>query len=336
MDSSRTQASARRRAVNRAHALKREHKRVRARPILADERVKITLRCHDRRLFLSPYGDPRKGRTADELRNFVGYVIGRAQLKYGFEFHGGVVMGDHVHYDTTDVRANRPRYKDSIHTCLARGINARLGRSDAMWSPGGSCDTTTPTDEENLRDLAYTDVNPVKAGLVKWGHLWPGFTTFGWRFGETRAFRRPDWFFDPDNPENPPVVTVMRVRPKGSYPDVSNDELSALLMRLCREKQREKQREMKAKHRRFMGLKKLARTKWWRQAVSWEDRFTTKPRVASADKWKRIEALQRNRDWARSYAKAYDEYCRGLDPVFPHGTYLMRVRYGVRVAERPP
>ena len=40
-------------------------------------------------------------------------------------------------------------------------------------------------------ELARTADNPVEAGLVKWGRLWPGFTTIGWRLGAMRAFERP-------------------------------------------------------------------------------------------------------------------------------------------------
>ena len=289
---------------------------------------------------MTPYGRPRAGLTdeqrAKELRDFVGYVFGRAQLKYGFDFHAGNVMGNHLHDDLTDRHGNRPNFKNSIHSSIARGFNAKLGRFDSMFAPGGSCDTTTDSDEETLRDLAYTDTNPVTAGLVKWGHLWPGFTTYGWRFGEKRTFRFPKWFCDPDNPDNPETVELVRVRPRGIYPELSDDELSDKLMELCREIEREAQRRMKAENRRFMGLKKLAKTKWWDKPRSYDERFKVQPRVASSDRWRRIAALQRNADWEAEYAKSRDAFERGERPVFPHGTYLLRVRYHVPVAPRPP
>lgn len=313
---------------------------MRARPVIAGQRVKTTIRCQGRRFYLTPYGRPRDGMTdeerASELRNFIGYAIGRAQLKYGFDFHGCVVMGNHPHLDTTDRRGNRPRYKNSIHSTIARGFNARLGRFDSMFVSGGSCDTITDGDEETLRDLAYTDTNPVQAGLVKWGDLWPGFTSYGWRFGERRRFRRPTWFFDPDNPDNPDVVEVVRLRPGAIYPEISDDELSEKHMGLCREIERAKQEEMKADNRRFMGLKKLAKTKWWDAPKSYDERFTNEPMVASTDSWRRIAALQRNAAWDAHYAASRAGFERGERPVFPLGTYLLRVRYNVPVAARPP
>jgi hypothetical protein len=334
--SSRKEASAKRRAAHRARAELRDHERVRARPIEPGARVKITRRCHDRRLFLTPAGAANKGLTSEKGRNFYAYTVARANQKYQTQFHGANQMGDHHHCDITDMLGNRPDFKNSVHSNLARGLNAKLGRFDSVWSGGGSCDTVTPTEDETLNDLAYTDTNPVTAGLVKWGHLWPGFTTYGWRFGETRSFVRPDWYYDPDNPDNPPVVQLTRVRPPNIFKHLSDDELSDELMRRCREIERAKQQQMKKNGRRFMGVKKLLKSKWWQKATSWEDRFERVPKVAASNKWERIAALQRNRQWEKDYAEARGEHRKGNDPVFPYGTYFLRARYGVRVAEQPP
>ncbi|MBV1858622.1 MAG: hypothetical protein KUG77_09445 [Nannocystaceae bacterium] len=87
--------------------------------------------------------------------------------------------------------------KNSVHSNLARCLNGRFGRFDTVWSRGGSGDTAAASDHDSLDDLAYTDCNPVTSGLVKWAHLWPGFTTYGWPFGEARTFKRPDWYYNP-------------------------------------------------------------------------------------------------------------------------------------------
>lgn len=79
-------------------------------------------------MFLATGGD------AEELRNFYGYTVGRALLKYNHELHAGCQMGDHHHTDTTDVDGNRPNFKNSVHGNLARGLNARRGRFDSFWT----------------------------------------------------------------------------------------------------------------------------------------------------------------------------------------------------------
>ena len=320
--------------MNRARAAARTHKRVRARAVVPGARVLVTRRCHDRRFFLSPFGDPRKGHTAEQTTNFYGYTLARAALKYGTQIHAACQMGDHHHLSITDVLGNRPNFKNSVHGNLARGLNGRFGRFDTVWSGGGSCDTVAPSDHQSLDDLAYTDCNPVTSGLVKWAHLWPGFTTYGWRFGETRTFKRPDWYYDPENPDNDETITLTRVRPP-VFLELSDDELFDKLMARCMEIQRAKQDEYDAQNRRFMGVKKLAKTKWWKRAKSWEDRFTQIPTVAASDRSKRIAQLKRDAKWRAEYAEQRENLRAGQPTKLPYGAYLLPRIYGVPMAKPP-
>ncbi len=67
--------------------------------------------------------------------------------------------------------------------------------------------------------------------------------------------------------------------------------------------------------------------------ASTEPRRVLNPRIASKDTWKRIEALARLVSFIQSYRRALSAYREGeRDAVFPHGTYLMRVRFGVACA----
>jgi REP-associated tyrosine transposase len=57
------------------------------------------------------------------------------------------------------------------------------------------------------------------------------------------------------------------------------------------------------------------------------------PRVASVDKWKRIEALSRLTAFLGAYREAWKERRDGSrDVLFPAGTYLLRIDHGVRCA----
>ena len=266
--------------------------------------------------------------------NFFGYTLARAIRKYGTELHAAVQMGNHHHTSITDKLGNRPNFKNSVHGNLARGLNARFGRFDSVWSGGGSCDTVAPSDDESLNDLAYTDCNPVRSGLVKWGNLWPGFSTYGWRFGETRTFTRPDWYYDPDSEDNPDTITVTRVRPP-IFLELSDDELFEKLMARCLEIERAKQAEYKKANRRFMGVKKLAKTKWWRRAKSWEDRFKITPTVAASRRQKRVEELRRNAEWRAEYAKQRENLRAGRPVALPFGSYALPQLYRIPVAEPP-
>lgn len=275
------------------------------------------------------------GRSPEEIVNFYGYSLGLSLQRYDTQFHAGCQMGNHHHLDTTDQHGNRPAFKNSLHGNLARGLNARRGRFGEYWSGDGGCDTCQPTDEESLEDLAYTEVNPVEAGLVKWASRWPGFTSYGWRFGETRTFKRPDWYYDAKNPDNPSEISITRVRPP-IFLHLSDDELFELLLKRIREIELKKQAEMRAQGRRFKGEKKLAKDHWNHAPTSWKDRFTVKPKVAASCRWKRLAQLQRDRAWEREYAERRAELRKGLKPVFPIGTYWLRLHCGVPVAQGPP
>jgi len=64
-----------------------------------------------------------------------------------------------------------------------------------------------------------------------------------------------------------------------------------------------------------------------------EPRRQLSPRVAARDKWRRIELLQQLKSFLTDYWEALQLWREGkVDPVFPAGTYLMRVAHGVACA----
>jgi putative transposase len=64
-----------------------------------------------------------------------------------------------------------------------------------------------------------------------------------------------------------------------------------------------------------------------------EPRRMLNPRIAARDKWKRIEALARLRQFLTDYRAAWERFRRGVrNVVFPAGTYLLRIRLGVPCA----
>jgi REP element-mobilizing transposase RayT len=279
-------------------------------------------------LFLAP------GREPDEVVNFLGYCLAYTANKYGLQIHAGVTMSNHYHVDLTDPHGELVAWKQLFNSMLARGLNARRGRFDSFWSGDGPCDTRRPSDDETFMDLVYTITNPVKSGLVKWSRLWPGFTTAGWRFGETRTFARPKWFFDASG-EMPEEASLTLVRPP-IFRELDDDALYDKLAAAVRDKEHDFQAGLRAKGRRFMGLRKLGKQHWNRAAASFEERFGLTPKVAASSKWQRLAQLQRDREWEREYAVARAQWRAGEAAVFPAGTYWLRRFAGVAVAEQPP
>lgn len=285
--------------------------------------------------------------SAERLNNFVGYCLGVCLERYGVALHAACVESNHYHANFTDRRGELPAFKATFHGWLARGINALRGRCDRFWSGDEPVDVRPgdPLHDDDggevprtaLDDLVYVLTNPVKDGLVRNGGRWLGFTTYAWRFGETRTFKRPDWFFDPHNPDLPDEVSITLERPQDVRPDLDDDELYELLMREVRTREAGYQSKMRSHNRRFMGETKLRKQHWNRAPRSYEERFVVARRVRDPHPLRRRTALVRDRRWRLQYADARARRLRGEeDVVFPHGTYRLRHLAGVRVAQAPP
>lgn len=273
-------------------------------------------------------------KNAEEIENLVGYCLAHAANEFGMQVHACVMMSNHHHTDVTDPQGNLVGFKQLFHSMLARGINALRGRFDAIWSRDKPCDTRRPVEDDVLTDQVYTLMNPVKAGLVKWGHQWAGFTTYGWRFGETRTFRRPNFLFDAGG--NMPEKVQLTLHRPPIYLHLSDDALFELLMDAVRTREQTLHQEFRRENRRFMGIEKVQRQRWNGAPRSFEQRFTQTPGVAASSKWLVLAELNRDRDWERRYAVAREDLLAGREAVFPAGTYWLRRFAGVRVDERAP
>lgn len=269
---------------------------------------------------------------AEEVNNLVGYCVAHAANKCGIKVHACVFMSNHHHTDVTDPDGRIVEFKQLLHSMLARAINALRGRFEGVWNRDKPCDTRRAEHSESLADLVYTITNPVKDGLVKWSHQWPGFTTYGWRFGESRKFKRPAWFFDASG--NMPDEVELTLQRPPIYPELSDDELFEKLMTEVRREEKVQQNERRRENLRFMGIKKLQQQRWNRAPQSFEERFSQAPGVVASSKWLLLAELQRDRDWERRYALAREDLLAGKRAVFPSGTYWLKRFAGVTVEER--
>ena len=281
-------------------------------------------------MFFAPDGAASEA----DLVNFIGYCLAHAANECGVLVHASVVMSDHHHTDVSDPLGNLASFKQRFHSMLARGINKLRGRCDTVWSGDGPRDTRRPTDETSFGDVVYTLTNPVKHGLVPQSELWPGFTTFGWRFGESRTFARPKWFFDPDG-RMPDEVSLTLARPP-VYPELDDEDLFEVLLLAVRARERTLGDQHRRANRRFMGLRKVRAQPWSRSASSFEERFVRAPRHGTLDP--ALAQIERSRDhaWRREYVDARTDLLDGGEPVFPHGTDWMRRFAGVTVGPAPP
>jgi putative transposase len=291
------------------------------RRVVAGAIVMVTRRCLDRMCLLRP------SKATNELFE---YILAVAAGKYGILLHAWCVLSNHFHLVVTDPERKLPKFEQYLDALVARAFNAMYGRWDYFWTAGSYSAVTLLTPKDILDKMAYVLANPVKAGLVRRGEEWPGLWSAPERIGGCPIHaRRPKRFFRENGPM-PETAQLEVVSPPGF------ESVEAFRMQLAaalREREEQAARELATEGRSFMGAARVMSQKPSARPGQGEPRRGLNPRIACRDKWRRIEALQRLKEFRIAYREAWMAFARGVrEAVFPYGTYWMRVTWGVACA----
>jgi putative transposase len=291
------------------------------RQILPNATYLITRRCFSRMFLLRP---------SAVVNDIFEYVLASKAEKYGIQLHAYCVLSNHWHCVLTDPLGNLPAFQRDLGSTVARALNAELGRWESFWAPGSYSAVTLQTADDVLDKMAYVLANPVAAGLVRRGADWPGLWSAPSDIGgSVRVVARPDQYFRKRGP-TPPSARLELTCPEGfDSPAELRERLSEELAR------REKlaARDLAAAGRIFLGAEKALAQKPFARPATSEPRRGLRPRLASRDKWKRIEAIGRLKGFLVEYRRAWRAFASGMrSVVFPEGTYWMRVACGVACA----
>ena len=252
------------------------------------------------------------------------YLLAVAARRFEVQIHAFCVLSNHFHLVLTDPHARLPAFHQFLDALVARAMNASLGRWEAFWAPNSYSAVKLVTPADVLDKAAYVLANPVAAGLVRSGRLWPGLWSPPERIGGAALeVRRPKHFFDP-NGSLPETATLELSPPAGfASPHEFREELITALSDLEAQAARDARGG-------FLGAARVLAQRPTGRPAPGEPRRGLNPRVAARDKWKRVEALGRLVDFLRSYRAAWVERRAGKSGVtFPCGTYLLRVLHGV-------
>jgi REP element-mobilizing transposase RayT len=284
------------------------------RQVLPGTTYLVTRRCAHRQYLLRP------GRVTSEVFR---YVLALAARRFGVQIHALCVLSNHYHLVVTDPQARLPAFHQFLDSLVARALNAALGRWEAFWDPNSYSAVALATADDVIAKSAYVLANPVAAGLVRRGRLWPGLWSSPDDIGgAAQKTRRPGHFFDPAG-YLPSEAGLSLVTPPGF------DSAEAF-----RERLGQALGELEAKaalaHRDFLGAARVLAQKPSGRPSGIERRRKLSPRIAARDKWKRVEALGRLVEFLRAYREAWTSWRQGRRGVlFPAGTYLLRVAHGV-------
>jgi len=286
------------------------------RQVLPGSTYLVTRRCSQRQLLLTP---------SPSTNQVFLYVLALAAKRHGILLHAFCVLSNHYHLVLTDPSARLPAFLQLLDALVARALNASLGRWESFWAPQSFSAVALLSPADILDKTAYTLANPVAAGLVRSARSWPGLWSSPASFGSVLSVSRPALFFDP----------------KGFLPQSLDLELSAPPGFLSLESFRaqvaaalaEREALAASSPDGFLGPERVLSQRPTSTPRPHEPRRGLRPRIASRDKWKRIEALRRLKLFLAAYRDALDDWCAGRRRVlFPAGTYLMRVVHGASCA----
>jgi REP element-mobilizing transposase RayT len=290
------------------------------RQVLPGTTYLVTRRCSQRQFLLSP----------SPLTNQVfGYVLAVATQRFGIQLHAFCVLSNHFHLLLTDPHARLPAFEQFLNALVARALNAALGRWESFWAPSSYSAVALLGPDDVIAKSAYVLANPVAAGLVRRGRMWPGLWSGPARLRSGQLeLQRPSHFFSADG--QMPQTATLALTPPPRFDDQAYQ--AAVAAALAAEEDR-LAADLSAAGLSFVGAARVMAQRPNSRPLPDEPRRRLSPKLACRDKWKRIEALGRLMDFLHAYRRAWKAWRSGATGVvFPAGTYLLRVVCGVPCA----
>lgn len=316
--------------------------------IVKDQLCFVTVRTVGRMFKLLPRRD---------VVRVIAYLFALAVERFGLRIHEVMFLSDHFHFLATDSRGCLPKFLEYFDSLLARSLNAIWKHRGAVIESGYNLVTVTDP-ERALVHATYILANPCKEGLVRRSLQWPGFSSRRMRYGQTVTFERPNvglWRSPAKRPRKRKrpmapgrarhrggssklpdrVELTLHPPPMGDDPRTAEEIRAEILRRLdARELELIDERRRQGKD--VLGKKKVLEQKWWQFPGRDEDWFGETPMVSGLSREARIQARVRLAEFRRAYRRARERFVAGVrDVIWPHGTWMMRVRHGLPCGQPP-
>jgi REP element-mobilizing transposase RayT len=281
----------------------------------------VTRRCTRREFLLKP---------SPAVNHLFKYVLAVSAARYGILIHAACVMSNHFHLIVTDPQANLPDFTHLLDGILAKVLNTFYCRRENLWAPSSYSAVELIAPADLVEKVAYTLANPAAAGLVEHGREWPGVWSHPRSIGQPgETIERPDRFFSKKSTLPPTVVLTFSLPPGFD----SVDAFRAQVMSRADDRERAAAAERAGDGSGVLGARRVLEQRHTGRPAAPRRSQALNPKIAAKEPGMRREALARLLGFLRSHRDALLRYCRGERNVtFPHGTYLMRVRFGAACA----
>ena len=262
------------------------------------------------------------------------YALAYASQEYGVEIHAFQCLSNHYHMVVTDTDGVLPNSLHRFHNLVARLLNLYWERRENLFS-SERYSAVELIDEGSIAEkCAYTLANVVAAGLVQRHEDWPGATSSADSFGEQ--------VFQVERPEGPffarSKLPSEKLTLRLTLPQLHGRrlEIRELVVSLVRKRELEIHEELKQAGREFLGSGAVLKQEPTSSPTTEETIGRRIPEVACKDPERRKMELKILKQFREAYRTARDQFCEGVRNVlFPHGTWLLRVQFGVRCAPVP-
>jgi hypothetical protein len=147
--------------------------------------------------------------------------------------------------------------------------------------------------------------------------------------------RRPEGYFDPDNPKWPAQATLRLAAPQ--IIGMSTEQLRQCVAKELKRLEVEAHTEIAANGRQVLGAERVLQASPYEHSTSWEPIRERNPHFAVGRGQRKafFKAVRILRAFRRDYRESFAQWRNGVrDVIFPAGTWLMRVLHDVRVV--PP
>ena len=280
----------------------------------------ITRRTTQREFLLKP--------TKQTTQIFL-YCLAIAAEKTGVRLHCVTVMSNHWHAILTDPHMKVSEFYGWVHKYTAKAINSSLGRRENLWSSEKTCAIPLESPEDVLDKTAYTLCNPVSAYLIAKGKKWTGVWLY--RQNHSRKIQRPDVYFQSDG--DMPEVAELKIYKPPSHENLSENSYEELVAAELALREQTIAREMQEVGKSFAGMDAVLRQAHIDKPKSFNPKRNLNPKFSAIDKWLRISAIARYKQFVADYRDAREKFKTGHREVFfPFGTYALRIHLGVNVA----
>jgi hypothetical protein len=259
-----------------------------------------------------------------ETNNAFVYCLAEAAARFQIQVLFTVAMSNHHHTGIYDPAGNYPAFLEHFHKLFAKCQNALRGRWENFWSSEQTSVVRLVEPADVLEKMTYALTNPVKDRLVERARHWPGVTSVeAASRGAYLHASRPKHFFRDDG-TMPETVRLSFSRPKG-FEHLTSSQFAELVAERVRQVEETVLIERRRTGSSVLGRRAVLLQRCTSRPETREPRRELNPRVAARNKWRRIEALLRNRAFREAYAAARASFISGVRSVlFPAGTYWLR------------